>query len=518
MLSVEKENCHSMQNKYNENIELLYSSGLQRGLILNDTWQLSNPTVCTHLFGFHNFKENKFYCTCLFPQLVLSYGKKQSDAITEWEKCTMTKLRMRRGLTHEVIGAIWSRSRCIVGIYIKEWSQCWEVAGSYLSDLDLTQAYLDAERPKIFSDADEENVAILVDGKDFMIDDPKKNSAMKKAVWSDKIHHAAARIITWSAPAGLTVEHSPLFMGRVTESAIVSLWGSYHATVPLTKVPDIRPALMRNVKSEKYEEKCPLTAVVREGRHRGRGDDSGEEEKDDDSADSDDEIAEAVADSRGQAPSINLTNRGQIFLARMRDRQSQNKPCKKYSANVIVEFNKVLLRSGPNQCSTTKLDQLIMHHSLHLAYKKGDIRKCQLSYYLNEMEPTRLTMMSHLRGEAGSEQSPILYTKLAKIPVGGTVLADRDFYFDAPSYPNVNAQVTPHFLTGRDQFESNEISSDLITCRLRWSSEAIFSRVTDYNALTDVIPFSYFPILGAMIEWGHAHANLMQPFDNSTNY
>lgn len=84
-----------------------------------------------------------------------------------------------------MIGAIWSRNRSTIGIYIKEWSVRWEVVGTYLSDLDLTQEYLDAERPQILRDAEQDKVVILVDGKDFMIDDPKKNSAMKKAVWSD---------------------------------------------------------------------------------------------------------------------------------------------------------------------------------------------------------------------------------------------------------------------------------------------------------------------------------------------
>jgi hypothetical protein len=494
---------------------------LQRGLILNEAWHESNPTVCAHLFGFHNFNEYKVYCTCLFPELVLSYGKKQHDAIKEWEKCTMAKLRMRRGLTYEVIGAIWNRSRCLVGVYINDWAQRWEVAGSYLSDLDLTQSYLDAERPQIFRDAEQENVAILVDGKDFMIDDPKKNSAMKRACWSDKVHHAAARIITWSTPAGLTVEHSPLYMARATETAIVSLCGSYHSTVPLSKVPDIRAPPLCNVKTEKYGESCPLSVLIRENRNRGADNENAEDNSDNDDVESivsaDDEL-DAPQGNRDSTPSIDLENRANHFIERMISRQSEDKPGKKYSAEAIVEFNKILLRSGPNQSSTMKLDQLQIHESLHLAYKKGELRKCLLSYYLNEMEETRLCMISHLKGEAGDEEPPVLYTRLAKIPVGGTVLADRGFYFDAPSYPNVNAQVTPHFITGRDQFESNEISSDLITCRLRWSSEAVFSRVTDHNALTDVIPFSYFPIMGAMIEWGHAHANLMQPFNSPPNY
>ena len=140
------------------------------------------------------------------------------------------------------------------------------------------------------------------------------------------------------------------------------------------------------------------------------------------------------------------------------------------------------------------------------------------AYYLKNNEAMRCDMLRHLRGEAGQDMPPMVLTRLAKIPVGGTVLADRGFYFDAPSYPNVNAQITPHFLTGRDQFEEDEISNDLVTCGLRWSSEAVFSRVTDQEALTDVIPYEYFGILESIIKWGHARANLMQPFNRPIDY
>lgn len=127
-------------------------------------------------------------------------------------------------------------------------------------------------------------------------------------------------------------------------------------------------------------------------------------------------------------------------------------------------------------------------------------------------------MMRHLRGEAVDTIVPVIKMRLAKLPIGSNVLADRGFYFDASSYPNVNSQVSPHFLSGRNQFESSEIDCDLVTCRLRWSSEVVFSRVTGHNPLTDVIPFSYFPILSAMIDWGYAHANMMQPFNKPPDY
>lgn len=54
----------------------------------------------------------------------------------------------------------------------------------------------------------------------------------------------------------------------------------------------------------------------------------------------------------------------------------------------------------------------------------------------------------------------------------------------------MNVQMTPSFLSGRDQFTTSELSSDMVKCKLRYISETNFARVTDENLLTDVIPAS----------------------------
>ena len=104
-----------------------------------------------------------------------------------------------------------------------------------------------------------------------MINDPKKNSGIKRACWSDKVGHSAGRLITWSTPAGLIVEVTPLFLGRATETAVVAVWGSYHGTVPLSKIPDIAPLPLQFVKAENYKENKLLTAVIRGERNNGGG-------------------------------------------------------------------------------------------------------------------------------------------------------------------------------------------------------------------------------------------------------
>mmetsp|Transcript_127 Transcript_127/g.151 ORF Transcript_127/g.151 Transcript_127/m.151 type:complete len:776 (-) Transcript_127:6-2333(-) len=515
-----------------DNKKMMSRSGLTRFNILNEDWHANNPLMSQHIFGFHTFYEFRVYCRCLFPDMdqdLCTYEGMMNDTpITEFEKCTMVLIRMRRKMTLETIALIFNRDRTSVGRFIMSWAPRWETVGTYLSDLDINEKYLKQERPQIFTDAGQDKIAIIVDGKDFMIHDLKSNSALKKAAWSDKTHHTSLRIITWSTAMGLSPYHSPLYLGRATESAIIALCGSYHSTVPLNQVLEDQESPEKFIKTENYQEKNPnLNNIVKENQqiNNSKEFDEEDESEDDDDVDHndlrnveiDDELEEAKLGNENG--SINLTKWGEDFLDTMRQRVDRGqKSGKKYSAEKIIDCNKLLLKGGPNSSNKEKLKQLTIHEALHQSYENDEIRKCQLSYYLKAIEPLRGEMLRHLKGQGGNDTPPIVYTNLAKIPVGMAVLADRGFYFDAPSYPNVNAQITPHFLTGRDQFESSEINKDLVTCRLRWSSEAVFSRITDLEALNDVIPYSYFSILCAMIEWGHARANLMQPFNEPTDY
>ena len=77
---------------------------------------------------------------------------------------------------------------------------------------------------------------------------------------------------------------------------------------------------------------------------------------------------------------------------------------------------------------------------------------------------------------------------------------------------NMNVQMTPSFLSGRDQFTYSELSADMVKCKLRYISETNFARVTDENLLTDVIPASVLPYIKDCISWGHASANLCKKY------
>ena len=101
--------------------------------------------------------------------------------------------------------------------------------------------------------------------------------------------------------------------------------------------------------------------------------------------------------------------------------------------------------------------------------------------------------------------------RLKKCPRGWFMLSDRGFFDTARYYPNMNHQKTPKFLSGRDQFTEGEVSADRQICKLRYSCEVAFSRVTKTKGLRDTISSDFFPLLDVMNDWGHATINLDRP-------
>lgn len=70
---------------------------------------------------------------------------------------------------------------------------------------------------------------------------------------------------------------------------------------------------------------------------------------------------------------------------------------------------------------------------------------------------------------------------------------------------------TPAFISGRAQFTKSELVSDLRICQLRYTSEVVYSRVTDETCLTDVVRRGLWGVMGAAWDWGHANGNLLLP-------
>ena len=85
--------------------------------------------------------------------------------------------------------------------------------------------YMDVAMPERYFQIGLQNVGLLMDGKDCVTDTVRVNSFVARAQYSDKMHCSAGRYIMWVLPCGLSVTYTPLFLGRVSEKALVEYWG-----------------------------------------------------------------------------------------------------------------------------------------------------------------------------------------------------------------------------------------------------------------------------------------------------
>lgn len=87
-------------------------------------------------------------------------------------------------------------------------------------------SYIEAAVPEEYKKRGYENVGALVDGKVFMTDTVRINSALDRLLYADKVDNSGGLVMTWSAPTGLIFEHTGLYFARCPETRLIELWGT----------------------------------------------------------------------------------------------------------------------------------------------------------------------------------------------------------------------------------------------------------------------------------------------------
>jgi hypothetical protein len=217
--------------------------GICRANICSLEWHSEHPTASKELFGCPTFRQLQVRLRCFWSELFFPFdetlGKNverfefhslddnhQNTPITEYEKCLITIMRFHRRITTKTLGLIWGRGRSTINSYIHEWAPKLGEAGLQISILDLTPEFLSAAMPESFKELGLGRTGALVDGKVIMTNECRQHNGIKRGLYNDKTHHAGAIYLNWIVPYGLTFEHTALYLGRVTESTLVALWGS----------------------------------------------------------------------------------------------------------------------------------------------------------------------------------------------------------------------------------------------------------------------------------------------------
>jgi hypothetical protein len=189
----------------------------------------------------------------------------------------------------------------------------------------------------------------------------------------------------------------------------------------------------------------------------------------------------------------------------------------------LQEANKKICEGGPDSSVESKCEQLQLHNRLHELYESGRLRKNLLSFYLHHAKIYRENLLKYFTDPQDPTlpenfENSICPARLAKFPPGWIILADRGFANDSYMYPNLNHHITPHFLSGRPQFTTREISTDRVTCEHRYTCEVVFSRFTDIKCLRDVVPYQFNHILTDAVHCGLANNNMQQPLKKPVGY
>ena len=499
-----------------DEMKQIMSKSIVRSNIVCPVWHKNNPRFVPYWLGFISYAEFTIYHNCLWPDVSTVINIKDSS-ISEFEKSIITKMFFRKGLEFELIGYIWGRTN--IGRYVKSWAPLWGEAGADLSILDINEAILVALTPEDYINGCTDKVCGLVDGKDFKTETIRIHSGITRACHSNKVNCSALRVLSWILNNGLNVERSEPYLGRASETHIVQVLGSHIGEVPIRACDKV---LYHALKKSNHIRECRVRNTVQNTgkmiasvtRHKGEC-----MEGDEDASTSDKESV-TVCDRVDRWFQCAVT-------AHEHESVAARKKARIFTTLDHNNLEKVVLRSGPNQSPESKLVQLRRLQRLEVEFRNGNLESCLLSEYLEVTKKLRKDMIAVLRGRplkglGGEVLSMSAYNarlvelrlplRLGKFPRGWAILADRGFANDATRYPNMNVQMTPSFLSGRDQFTYSELSSDMVKCKLRYISETNFARVTDENLLTDVIPARVLPYVKDCISWGHASANLCKKY------
>ena len=503
-------------------------TGLSRVALTSLAEHDLHPHDAAYYFGFPSFNEARVYFEILHYPLKATtihddpkFGKipDHDIPITEFEQFLITMQHFHLAHEHIPIAKIWNRHPSRISIYISKWAPRIGASGLTMSILDCNDAWIKHELPGEYVEVGMPDVAAVVDGKDFGSATVRSSTLLSRLLYSDKSRGSAGRCLTFSSKIGLIMEHTGLFFGRVSETQLMKLWGSLTTEVPLWQwgkdVPTVEEV------GRKAESTKPTLQIMSKYLSKAKAE----------VVEEDDAVASAREKTKPTLPL--LANIAVWFAERKLQAAARKKTgmADPLSAAGITAAQQELLHNHPFRSRASTLAHYETHERLHLAYSSGHLRPCLLSYYLDFFTTDRRRILHHLGSPLHYLGSPLadgalppagdlprLWPRLAKFPKGSELSGDKGFYRDSGALPNQNTIHTPIRLDGRDQYSRGEIVHGRRCKKNRYTSETVFSRVTDVSILCDTVPREHMRHLSDACNWGHGRANIQQPLLKPLNW
>ena len=182
-----------------------------------------HPGACRQLFGYESLPIMNTMLGCWFPKLKIEVPEVGKDpSISEYEKCLITIMKFHRSLPSTILGMLWNRSETRINEYMDQWAPNLGWAGQQVSLLDMDPGFFDFAMPDVYKRAKVE-AHVQVDDRIIQTGEPRSSNIMKRMMYSNKTSSTGLLYLDLILPCGLSFFHTPLFLGRLSETSLVQL-------------------------------------------------------------------------------------------------------------------------------------------------------------------------------------------------------------------------------------------------------------------------------------------------------
>ena len=144
----------------------------------------------------------------------------------------MTKMFLTTGLTFTKMSDLWGCDERTVRRAVKHWVPLWREASLKSCRLLVWPGYLEACQPDGWSGRYKLPISHMTDGSVVASNTPRKSSVLGRLMYNSKIEHCGALGITLSTPIGCGFLCMPLYCGKLSEVAYMSLHQRWFDIIP----------------------------------------------------------------------------------------------------------------------------------------------------------------------------------------------------------------------------------------------------------------------------------------------
>lgn len=152
--------------------------------------------------------------------------------LTKLEKCLVCKMFFTTGLTFTKLADLWGCCDRTIASAVKNWEPKWNKISLMYCRLKVWDKYLLACQPEGWSNRYKKPISHLNDGSVVASTTPRKSSPLGRVMTNNKIHGCGALGLTFSTPTGCGFLAMPLYCGRLSEVAYMSIHQKWFFIIP----------------------------------------------------------------------------------------------------------------------------------------------------------------------------------------------------------------------------------------------------------------------------------------------